>query len=76
MDVFNEKTGVCRDYQHLAVTLPGPWNTGAIRDRLPRRHPDAPGTGPMDFSAWYQVYLDNQWWDFDARHNKPFIGRR
>lgn len=76
MDVFNEKTGVCRDYQHLAVTLcralgiPARYATGYLGDiRLPV------SAAPMDFSAWYQVYLDNQWWDFDARHDKPFIGR-
>jgi transglutaminase-like putative cysteine protease len=30
---------------------------------------------PMDFSAWFEVYLDNRWWTFDARHNTPRIGR-
>jgi transglutaminase-like putative cysteine protease len=29
----------------------------------------------MDFSAWFQVYLDDQWYDFDARFNTPRIGR-
>ena len=30
---------------------------------------------PMDFSAWFEVYLDDRWCTFDARHNKPRIGR-
>jgi transglutaminase-like putative cysteine protease len=30
---------------------------------------------PMDFSAWFEVYLGDRWWSFDARHNKPRIGR-
>ena len=30
---------------------------------------------PMDFSAWFEVYLDGGWYTFDARHNKPRIGR-
>jgi transglutaminase-like putative cysteine protease len=30
---------------------------------------------PMDFSAWFEVYLQNRWWTFDARHNHPRIGR-
>jgi transglutaminase-like putative cysteine protease len=30
---------------------------------------------PMDFSAWFQVYLEDRWWTFDARHNCPRIGR-
>jgi transglutaminase-like putative cysteine protease len=29
----------------------------------------------MDFSAWFEVYLDGTWWTFDARHNVPRIGR-
>ena len=29
----------------------------------------------MDFSAWFEVYLENRWWTFDARHNVPRIGR-
>ena len=34
-----------------------------------------PYSGPGDFSAWYEVYLDNRWWTMDARHNNPRIGR-
>jgi transglutaminase-like putative cysteine protease len=30
---------------------------------------------PMDFSAWFEVYLGGAWRTFDARHNKPRIGR-
>jgi transglutaminase-like putative cysteine protease len=29
----------------------------------------------MDFSAWFEVYLGGRWWTFDARHNRPRIGR-
>jgi transglutaminase-like putative cysteine protease len=29
----------------------------------------------MDFSAWFEVYLDGKWWTFDARHNEPRVGR-
>ena len=29
----------------------------------------------MDFSAWFEVYLEDRWWTFDARHNAPRIGR-
>lgn len=75
MDVLVERTGVCRDFQHLAITLsrsmniPARYVTGYIGDI--RR----PYGGPGDFSAWYQVYLDNQWIDLDARHNYPRLGR-
>jgi transglutaminase-like putative cysteine protease len=30
---------------------------------------------PMDFSAWFEAYLGGKWHTFDARHNKPRIGR-
>ena len=75
MDVYTERVGVCRDYQHLAVTLcrcmniPARYVTGYIGDIR------TPYSGPGDFSAWYQVWLDGRWWDMDARHNYPRIGR-
>ena len=75
MDVFTERIGVCRDFQHLAITLsrcmniPARYVTGYIGDiRMPVG-------GPGDFSAWYQVFLDGQWMDLDARHNYPRLGR-
>ena len=75
MDVFTEREGVCRDYQHLAVTLsramniPARYATGYLGDiRLPY-------AGAGDFSAWYQVYLGGRWWNMDARHNDPRLGR-
>jgi transglutaminase-like putative cysteine protease len=75
MDVFTERVGVCRDFQHLAITLtrcqnmPARYVTGYIGDI--RR----PYSGPGDFSAWYQVFLDGQWIDLDARHNYRRLGR-
>ena len=29
----------------------------------------------MDFSAWFEAYLEGRWYTFDARHNVPRIGR-
>ena len=75
MDVFTERIGVCRDFQHLAVTLtrcmniPARYVTGYLGDIR------VPFAGPGDFSAWYQVWLDGRWWDMDARHNLPRLGR-
>lgn len=34
-----------------------------------------PDTAPMDFSVWFEVYLDGRWHMADARHNKPRIDR-
>ena len=71
-----ERRGVCRDFQHLAITLcralniPARYVTGYLGDiGVP------PVPSPMDFSAWFEVFLENGWWTFDARHNQPRIGR-
>jgi transglutaminase-like putative cysteine protease len=75
MDVFSERVGVCRDYQHLAVTMcramniPARYVTGYLGDI--RR----PNSGAGDFSAWYEVYLEGRWWQMDARHNDGRMGR-
>jgi transglutaminase-like putative cysteine protease len=76
MDVYVERTGVCRDFQHLAVTfcrcmnIPARYVTGYLGDiGVP------PSPSPMDFSAWFEAYLDGRWWTFDARHNRPRLGR-
>jgi transglutaminase-like putative cysteine protease len=75
LDVYTEKVGVCRDYQHLAITfcralnIPARYATGYLGDiGVPLRL-------PMDFSAWFEVYLENRWWAFDARNNQPRLGR-
>jgi transglutaminase-like putative cysteine protease len=75
MDVFTERVGVCRDFQHLAVTLsrcqniPARYVTGYLGD-IRWQH-----TGAGDFSAWYEVWLDGRWWTMDARHNEARPGR-
>ena len=75
MDVFTERIGVCRDYQHLAVTMsrcqniPARYVTGYLGDI---RHAYS---GRGDFSAWYQVWLDGRWMTMDARHNDSRYGR-
>ncbi len=34
-----------------------------------------PPYGPMDFAAWFEVFLGGRWHVFDARNNVPRIGR-
>jgi transglutaminase-like putative cysteine protease len=71
-----ERIGVCRDFAHLAVTLcrcmniPARYCTGYLGDIGVPRDP-----APMDFSAWFEVFLGDRWYTFDARHNHPRIGR-
>lgn len=76
VDAYTERIGVCRDFQHLAITfcralnIPARYVTGYLGDiGVP------PNSCPMDFSAWFEVFLDGRWWAFDARHNVPRIGR-
>ena len=72
---WQEQTGVCRDFAHLAITLcrcmniPTRYVNGYIGDI------GVPVTGPMDFAAWMECYLDGRWHTFDPRNNKPRIGR-
>jgi transglutaminase-like putative cysteine protease len=75
-EAHQERVGVCRDFAHLAVTLcrclnvPARYCTGYLGDiRV------APVPAPMDFSAWFEVYLDETWYTLDARHNVPRVGR-
>jgi transglutaminase-like putative cysteine protease len=71
-----ERVGVCRDFAHLAITLcrcmniPARYCTGYLGDIGVPIDP-----APMDFSAWFEVYLGGRWYTLDARHNHPRIGR-
>ncbi len=75
-ETYIERTGVCRDLMHLAVTfcrclnIPARYATGYLGDIGVPISPD-----PMDFSAFFEVYLDGRWWPMDARHNIPRLGR-
>lgn len=74
-EAWEERTGVCRDFAHLAVTLcrcmniPTRYVNGYLGDI------GVPVTGPMDFAAWMECYLEDGWHTFDPRNNKPRIGR-
>lgn len=76
LEAWEEGVGVCRDFTHLAITLcrclniPARYATGYLGDIGVPRDP-----APMDFSAWFEVYLDGRWFTLDARHNQPRIGR-
>lgn len=75
LNVFADRKGVCRDFQHLAITfcrclnIPARYATGYMGDI------GVPLVPPMDFSAWFEAYLEGRWWTFDARNNTPRIGR-
>jgi transglutaminase-like putative cysteine protease len=76
VDVYKARTGVCRDFAHLAVTfcrafsIPARYAVGYLPD-IGVTPPDE----PMDFCAWTEVLLDDRWWTFDPRNNVPRRGR-
>jgi len=73
---FNEGTGVCRDYAHLAIAfcrcmnIPARYCTGYLSD-IGTPLPWAVG----DFAAWFEVWIGGRWHLFDPRNNTPRIGR-
>lgn len=76
VDVYEARGGICRDFAHLGVTfcralnIPARYVFGYMPDiGIPPPYP------AMDFHAWFEVYLGNRWWTFDARFNTPRIGR-
>lgn len=75
-EVFNERSGVCRDYAHLAIAfcrcmnIPARYCTGYLSDiGTPLPYP------PGDFAAWFEAWIGGRWHLFDPRNNVPRIGR-
>lgn len=75
-EAFEERIGVCRDFAHLAIALcrclniPARYCNGYLGDIGVPKDP-----APMDFNAWFEVFLSGRWYTFDPRHNMPRIGR-
>jgi transglutaminase-like putative cysteine protease len=75
-EAYREGVGVCRDFAHLAIAfcrclnIPARYCTGYLGDIGVPPVPD-----PMDFSGWFEAWIGNRWYTFDARHNTPRIGR-
>lgn len=75
-EAFEERVGVCRDFAHLAISLcrcmsiPARYVNGYLGDIGVPTDP-----APMDFNAWFEVYLGGAWYTFDARHNQRRVGR-
>ena len=76
LEAYNEGEGVCRDYAHLAIALcrcmniPARYCTGYLGD-----YGTPQPWGTMDFAGWFEAYLGDRWYTFDARNNVPRIGR-
>ena len=76
LEAYQQGTGVCRDFAHLAITfcrcmnIPARYCTGYLGDIGVPLNP-----APMDFAGWFEAYLGGTWYTFDARNNEPRIGR-
>jgi transglutaminase-like putative cysteine protease len=76
LQAYNERTGVCRDFAHLAIALcrglniPARYCTSYLGDI------GVPAVAaPMDFAASFEAYVGGAWYSFDPRNNQPRIGR-
>jgi len=73
---FHERTGVCRDYAHLAIAfcrcmnIPARYCSGYLSDVG-----TPPPYGVGDFAAWFEAWIGGRWHLFDPRNNVPRIGR-
>jgi len=75
-EVFHGRSGVCRDYAHLAVAfcrcmnIPARYCTGYLSDiGTPLPYPAG------DFAAWFEAWIGGRWHMFDPRNNVPRVGR-
>ncbi|ACU57748.1 transglutaminase-like domain-containing protein [Chitinophaga pinensis] len=70
MDVLLSKTGVCRDFTHVAIALcrnmdiPARMVVGYLHD-----------LEPMDLHAWFEAYVGGRWYTFDSIMDRPVGGR-
>jgi transglutaminase-like putative cysteine protease len=75
-EVIGRRYGVCRDFAHCVIALCRAFNLPAryVTGHLPDIGYLDPGS-PMDFHAYCEVYLGQEWLTFDARYNTQRIGR-
>jgi transglutaminase-like putative cysteine protease len=75
-DVIGQGFGVCRDFAHSGIALCRALNLPAryVTGHLPDVGYVDPGS-PMDFHAYFEVYLGGRWFAYDPRYNVPRIGR-
>jgi len=69
-DTLADRTGVCRDFSHLGISLcralkiPARMVVGYLHE-----------LDPMDMHAWFEAYVGNRWYTFDATQPQPKAGR-
>lgn len=76
LDTLRTRQGVCRDFAQLGVALcralsiPARYTYGYLPD-----YGVPADLTPMDFHAWFEAFVGQRWYTFDARHNLPRRGR-
>jgi transglutaminase-like putative cysteine protease len=66
VETADSRTGVCRDYAHLGISLTRSLNIPArmIVGYLYRLE-------PMDLHAWFEAYVGGRWFTFDGTQQSP-----
>jgi transglutaminase-like putative cysteine protease len=66
LETANSRVGVCRDFAHLGIALCRSLNLPArmVVGYLYQ-------LDPMDLHAWFEVYVGDRWYSFDATQNQP-----
>ncbi len=76
LEAHEDRLGVSRDYAHLAIALcrcmnmPARYVNGYMADLEAGER-----VAPMDFNAWFEVFLGDRWYTFDAKNNVRRAGR-
>lgn len=76
LETHEDRVGVSRDYAHLAIAfcrcmnMPARYVNGYMADI-----PKSDNPAPMDFNAWFEVFLGDRWHTFDAKNNQRRAGR-
>jgi transglutaminase-like putative cysteine protease len=70
LDTAQQRVGVCRDFAHLGIALcraldiPARMVVGYLYQ-----------LNPMDLHAWFEAYINGQWYTFDATQSEPRANR-
>jgi transglutaminase-like putative cysteine protease len=69
VEVYTRKSGVCRDFAHLAIAM---CRSLSIPARMVVGYLD--GLEPMDLHAWFEAYVGDRWYLFDATQAETKAG--
>ena len=70
IDTLNQGAGVCRDFAHVGIAL---CRSLSIPARIVVGY--LHGLDPMDLHAWFEAFVGNRWYTFDATQDAPRGGR-